>query len=165
MKCFDNLWLAILRRNKVDFLAYLRYVDDSRSFMRGFKKGVRWSKGAFAYDIDWEIEDYRLNLDEDTRNLNILLEAMNSVMSFLKFTGESPADYPDRRLPTLDCSLYVSDGKILHSFFEKSMRADKCLDAKTALSPIVVSSSLRQEIVRRMINMHLDTPLSEQLKF
>ena len=132
MKCFDNIWLSILKRSKVDILAYLRYVDNSRSFMRGFKRGVRWRDGVFVYDIEYEIDDYRQNVDDDTRNMKVLLEAMNSIMPFLKFTGESPADYPDRRLPTLDCSIYVSEGKILHSFFEKSMRADKCLDAKTA---------------------------------
>ena len=32
MKCFDNIWTALLRSNNVDLLAYLRYVDDSRSF-------------------------------------------------------------------------------------------------------------------------------------
>ena len=99
-------------------------------FYERIQEGVRWSNGAFKYDIDWEIEDFRQNLDDDTRNLNILLEAMKSIMSFLKFSGESPADYPDKLLPTLDCSLYVSEGKVLHSFFEKSMRTDRCLDGK-----------------------------------
>ena len=45
MKCLDNIWTALLRSNNVDLLAYLRYVDDSRSFTKGFKKGVRWSNG------------------------------------------------------------------------------------------------------------------------
>ena len=88
---------------------------------------------------------------------------MNSVMKFLNFTGESPHDYIDNRLPTLDCTLYVSDDQILHGFYEKPMRNDKCLDANTALSQNVIKSALRQEIIRRLLNMHLDTPLSEKI--
>ena len=52
MKCYDNIWMAILRSNKIDLLAYLRYVDDSRSFIKGLRKGVRWCGGEFKYDIE-----------------------------------------------------------------------------------------------------------------
>ena len=96
-----------MRSNNVDLLAYLRYVDDSRSFTKGFKKGVRWSNGKFEYNLDWVIEDFEQNIDNDICNKDILLEAMNSVMPFLRFTGESPSDYPDKRLPTLDCSIFI----------------------------------------------------------
>ena len=64
MKCYDNIWMAILRSNKIDLLAYLRYVDDSRSFIRGLRRGVRWCGGKFKYDIEWEIEDFRENLED-----------------------------------------------------------------------------------------------------
>ena len=58
---------------------------------------------------------------------------------------------------------YVSNGKIMHGFFEKPMRTDKCLDANTALSHNVIMSALRQEIIRRLLNMHLETPISEKI--
>ena len=96
--------------------------------------------------------------------MGILLDAMNSVMSFLNFTGESPSDYVDGRLPTLDCTLYVSNEQVYHGFYEKSMRSNKCLDATTALSENVINSSLRQEIIRRLLNMHLETPLAEKIR-
>ena len=41
------------------------------------------------------------------------------------------------------------------------MRTDKCLDANTGLSQQSLRSSLRQEIVRRMLNTDLETPISE----
>ena len=88
---------------------------------------------------------------------------MNSIMEFLTFTGESPSDYTDNRLPTLDCNLFISKGKISHSFYEKPMRADKCLDAKTALSESILRSSLSQDIIRRLMNMDLDLPISEKI--
>ena len=84
-------------------------------------------------------------------------------MDFFNFTGESPSDFQNLRLPTLDCEIFVEKGQILHSFFEKPMRAGKCLDAKTALPEISVKSSLRQEIICRLTNMHLCLPLSEKI--
>ena len=85
-------------------------------------------------------------------------------MCFLKFTGEAPSDYVDNRLPTLDCSIFVSNGKFLHGFYEKPMRTSKCIDADSALPEITLRSSLRQEIIRRMINLHFDLPLEEKLE-
>ena len=43
------------------------------------------------------------------------------------------------------------------------MRSEKCLDADTALSDKVVKSSLRQEIIRRLTNTHLEVPIFEKI--
>ena len=43
------------------------------------------------------------------------------------------------------------------------MRSERCLDANTALSETVIKSSLRQEIIRRLTNTHLDIPLPEKV--
>ena len=101
-------------------------------------------------------------LPDNARNVNILLKAMNSIMDFLNFTEELPSDFPDLIMPTLDYNLFISDGKIADSFIEKPMKSDKCIDAKTALPDIIVKSSLRQEIVHRLIDMHLDLPIFEK---
>ena len=44
------------------------------------------------------------------------------------------------------------------------MRSDKCLDAKTALSASTLKSSLRQEIIRRLTNIHPLVPLNEKIR-
>ena len=95
--------------------------------------------------------------------MRVILDAMNSVMPFLTLTGESPSEFANNRLPTLDCAIFDDNGKVLHSFFEKPMRISKSLDAKSALPEITVTATLRQEIVRRLLNMHLDIPISEKL--
>ena len=163
MKCFDNLWNALLVRNRVIFHLYLRYVDDSRTFLRGLRKGVRWAKNRFVYSKIHELEDIAKNEENDVRNVNLLLQAMNSIMDFLSFTGEAPSEFPKNRLPTLDCSIFTSEGQILHTFYEKPMRSDRCLNAKTALSEISVKSSLRQEIIRRLINTDLRLHIDEKI--
>ena len=43
------------------------------------------------------------------------------------------------------------------------MRSGKCIDAKSALPEITMKSSLRQEIVRRMSNLHLDLHFDEKI--
>ena len=101
MQCFDNLWVELLIDNNVSLLSYMRYVDDSRNFIKGLRKGVRWINNKFFYH-DSETLDIIENIPDDARNTGLLLQAMNSIMSFLNFTGESPSDYADGRLPTLD---------------------------------------------------------------
>ena len=80
----------------------MKYVDDSRNFMRGLRKGVRWVQNRFIFDPNWEKMDQNSNENDESRNLGLILQAMNSVMTFLKFTGEYVGDYDDNRLPTLD---------------------------------------------------------------
>ena len=116
MKCYDNLWVKLLRENNVNLLLYMRYVDDSRNFMRGLRKGVRWVQNRFIFYPNWEKMDQNSNENDESRNLGLILQAMSSVMTFLKFTGECAGDYDDNRLPTLDCALYVHNGKIMHGF-------------------------------------------------
>ena len=131
--------------------------------MRGLRKGVRWTQNRFIFSRKNELEDLAINENDDARNVKLLLQAMNSIMDFLTFTGEAPSDFPENRLPTLDGSLFVSKNQILHTFYEKPMRSDRCLNAKTALSEISLRSSLRQEIIRRLINTHLDMPMHEKI--
>ena len=64
-------------------------------------------------------------------------------MDFLNFTGESPSDFPNNRLPTLDCEIFTKNGLIFHRFFEKTMRSGKCLDATSATPDIMLKSSLK----------------------
>ena len=44
------------------------------------------------------------------------------------------------------------------------MRTGKCLDATSALPEITVKSSLRQEVIRRLINLHPDLPQNEKIE-
>ena len=164
MKAFDNLWESLLVRNKLLFYAYARYVDDSRTFMKGIRKGWRWLNSEFKFDKSWEEKDLADNIPDDARTVALLVQAMNSIMPFLSFTGEAQSDFSDNRLPTLDCSIFANDDAFLFSFYEKPMRSDTSLDAMTALPASTIRSSLRQEIVRRLTNMHLSISSSEKIK-
>ena len=47
---------------------------------------------------------------------------MNFVNQNLKFTTEAPEDFPRNRLPTLDFVIWMVDGILYHSYFEKEMK-------------------------------------------
>ena len=164
MKAFDNLWVNLLLSNNIRLLGYGRYVDDSRVFNNGIQRGWRWVDSHFAFDTKWAEEDDIENLPNDIRTVKLFVQAMNSIMPFLSFTGEAPSEFQNGRLPTLDCDLFVNNGKFCFSFFEKPMRSGKSLDANTALPANTIKSSLRQEIIRRLINMHPSLELSEKIK-
>ena len=86
---------------------YARYVDDSRTFMNGIRKGWRWVEDKFQFNSLWESQDTLENRPDEARTVSIMIDAMNSIMSFLNFTGEAPNDFPDCRLPTLDCNIFL----------------------------------------------------------
>ena len=163
MKAFDNLWVGLLVSNRVKFYGYGRYVDDSRTFLAGIAKGWRWVVDRFEFSKTWESEDLIENAPDDYRNVCLMVQAMNSLMPFLSFTGEAPSDFENGRLPTLDCDLFVQDNLFKFSFFEKPMRSSKSLDANSALPANTIKSSLRQEIVRRLTNIHPSIEFSEKL--
>ena len=77
---------------------------------------------------------------------------MNSIMTFLTFTLEIGEDFGDKKLPTLDVTIWVEQNRILYNFFEKPMSTNLVLHAKTAKSNIVKFSSLTQEVVRRLLH-------------
>ena len=66
------------------------------------------------------------------RTARILVDIMNSMMTFLNFTVEVGDDFLDRKLPTLDVKIWVKDDVIEYEFFEKPMSANTVLHAKTA---------------------------------
>ena len=46
-------------------------------------------------------------------------DVMNDVSTDLEFTTESPEDFKEKKLPTLDFKLWLKEGRILNSYFEK----------------------------------------------
>ena len=80
-----------------------------------------------------------------------LTKAMTSLVSFLCFEGEEAGMYEDDKLPTLDVSIWIENGKFWHQYYEKSMCPNKVLQKDTALSTESIRASLNQEVVRRLL--------------
>ena len=64
----------------------------------------------------------------------ILVDIMNSMMSFLNFTVEVEDVFHDGKLPTLDLKVWIQDGVIEDEFHEKPMSGNTLVHAKGRLS-------------------------------
>ena len=88
------------------------FVDDCRFLTSPLLPGVRWSheEKSFIFKEEWKISE---NLSKQQRTTLELCNAMNSIFSNIKFTVESESDFLNNRLPTLDCELWIENGKYL----------------------------------------------------
>ena len=86
-----------------------------------------------------------------------VLEVLNSIFSFLKFTTELQEDYDDRYMPTLDFKARLKeDKKVTHQFFEKPTTSKYCVMAQSAMGDQAKIDILTQEVNRRLLNTSED---------
>ena len=139
----------------VDLLA--GYVDDGRQVSSVFRRGMRFRResGKFEWDAEAEAEDDKLAETINVRMARICLVAMNSINSDLVFTVEVPEEFPMGRLPTLDFSLWLEDGLINHTYYEKEMKTPFLLMNDSAMGDHQRASILSNELVRRLSNVNL----------
>ena len=101
------------------------------------------------------------NEPDNVRMSKICLPAMNSINEDLKFTTEAPEDFPNKRLPTLDFVLWMIDGILYHSYYEKSMKTQFTVMQRSAMSEHQRMAILSNELVRRLSNIHRDVVCEE----
>ena len=149
----------ILEREKIEVALAAGYIDDIRYLTTIIEKGRRWDEKEkrFVKKGEWEREDEESNQSDNERTSKEIRKVMNSVYQNIQFTSEIPSDFENQRLPTLDFEMWLekegeNKGKILHTFFEKPMSSKYCVMEKGAMPQNTKTSTLSQEIVRRMMN-------------
>ena len=117
------------------------------------------------FDCDEEecvFSETQLRQDEEENELDNIrmkkrcLPAMNSVNKDLRFTTEAPEDFPNKRLPTLEFVLWLIDGIMRHSYFEKVMKTQYTVMQRSAMSEHQRMAILSNELVRRLSTIHRD---------
>ena len=157
MKLWDAAWMESMDNEGVQIDLYVRYVDDSRNMLRPLAPGWRWNDG-FDYKQEWAEEDKANGMNPQVRTTTELTKAMNGLVWFLRLTGEDHTMFEDGKLPTLDTSIWVNaKQEVKYEFYEKPTVPNRVLQRDTALSDTTITSSLTQEVVRRMLNCSLDT--------
>ena len=135
-------------------------MDDLRFYLKPIRKGYSWSDHGWVYDPD--SKDSR---DPLTRTSEELSKSLNDMVDFLKFTTECEKDFSNGFLPTLDTQTKVmDDGQILFKFYSKPMANNITIQWGTALPKNTIFASLRQELVRRMLNSSCDLNMGERLQ-
>ena len=127
MQAWAEAYLEILERSGlvVDMLA--GYVDDVRQVSTVLKDGMRYDREsrAFMYSKEAEEEDIVKRKEGECTNqrmARVCQAAMCDIDEDLEFTVEAPEDFENERLPTLDFSLWLEDGFIIHTYYQKSMK-------------------------------------------
>ena len=115
----------------------------------------------FFYCKEWEIENQNSGLSDQQRTTREFVLAMSSLVSFLTFEGEDHTMFLNSRLPTLDCEIWVDEtsNMVKYSFFEKAMCPNRVVQKSTALSQNCIRASLCQDVVRRLKNCSLISPV------
>jgi len=154
MKVWDMAWCELLNKEKIRTLIYKRYVDDSRNLLLPISEGWRWQDDKFKFNKATYAEDMKTSSYEQDqiRTRQELTKAMNSLVYFLRFTGEDWTMFANGRLPTLDTEVWVENNEVRFAFFEKPTVPNRTLQATTALSKSALYASLTQEVIRRMNN-------------
>ena len=152
------MWAKLIEANNINTSFIGFYVDDGRIIMYSLRPGWRWFNGGLWYREDWEQEEKFLSPTERTKNM--ISRTLGDIVDCLEFTVETPEDYPDNWLPTLDISMHMnSENQLQYRFFEKPTASKVCLQADTALSQNCLVQSLVQDIIRRMLNCSSHTDI------
>ena len=157
------LWKTAMTNNNISTAFNGVCVDDGRIIMYSIRPGWRWTNGELWYSEKWEQEDKFLSPTERTRD--VLIKTVNGIVECLDFTMETPEDFPDNWLPTLDISMQVDkNNQVQYRFFEKPTASKLCLQADTALSQNYLVQSLVQDVMRRMLNCSEHVPIETRME-
>ena len=152
MQNWKREYNKILEKSEIwEILAGI-YVDDGRSMHRKLYFGERFDEALkmFTIDDDLALIDYGTGVDRDELTKIQVQAAMNSVCSELRFTMELCQEFPDNRLPTLSFSLWLGEKGLNHSYFEKSMRNQTLVVARSSMGRQALMSIMSNELVRRL---------------
>ena len=82
-------------------------MDDVRAFQMSLKMGWRWMDGGLCFTESWRLEDEMTGMTSTRRTGQVLVQSMNEVLSFLRFTLDIGDDFEDGKLPSLDRTFWV----------------------------------------------------------
>ena len=158
MCAWDKEWGSRQCRLGLIVQLFCRYIDDIRLYLRPILPGWKWEAGKWLFT---DAPDDSTPAERTVRELN---KCLNDGWDFLTFTMEQEEDFTDGFLPTLDFSTKVlENGYIQYKFFRKEMATNQVLQAGTALSKSCVFSSLRQDLVRRLLNTNISLGIEFRL--
>ena len=79
-----------------------------------------------------------------------MLVSMNSINPDLSFTMELVGDFDNRRMPTLSFSIWPGENRIMHTYFEKSMKNQVLMMERSSIGRQAMMSIMTNELRRRL---------------
>ena len=152
MRMYDCSLMQICREEGLVVDLFCRYVDDCRIILPSLNVGWWWVNHTFVYTDKQADKDRLEGLTDQQRTSRELTKMMSSLCYFLRFTAEESSMFSCNTLPTLDTRIWEEEGMIRYAFYEKPTVGNRVIQKNTALPEQSISSSMIQEVVRRMIN-------------
>ena len=152
MQSWKDNYDKILDRSQIDQLLSGLYVDDGRNLHRKLNFGEYFDhvNQKFAVSEEKKLLDLENRITREEITKKEVLAAMNSINEDLNFTMELCTDFVDGRLPTLSFSIWQGVDRIEHSYFEKAMKNQTLLMARTAMSRHQMINIMSNELIRRL---------------
>ena len=148
---WDQIWAEIQSRMGLKVILFYRYIDDLRLLLYPIKEGWEWINNMWVYKGRSENTAETM----EARTKRVVGDTFNGIWRFLEFTTEGGEDFDSNYLPTLDFETFVTDsGMIKYRDYMKPMSNNRVLQFGTALSKNCIFSSLRQDMIRRLLSIN-----------
>ena len=161
MQDWAKNYKQILENSGIRVMLLAGYVDDGRQLSSCLPMGYRFleQEKTFEFQEQAEQEDKKRKSQGESTNermARILLPAMNSINNNLEFTVETPEEFEQERLPTLDFTLWQEqDGTINHSYYQKQVKTPYVIMARSSMSTQQKIQILSNELTRRIGNINI----------
>ena len=158
MQAWSRGYKSILLRSGLRLTMLAGYVDDGRQSGTTLRRGMHYCKEEkiFVFSQKVKEEDDALDEKSNVRMARVCRDAMNDISTDLEFTTESPEEFAQGRLPTLDFKLWLVNGIIFWSYFEKEMRTPFVIMRRSAMGEQQRMSILSNELIRRLSNVNMN---------
>ena len=168
MQNWASNYQKILDDSGVSTLLLAGYVDDGRQYSTSLPMGSRFNPDTRKFQVRQE------DLEEDTRKRNngestnqrmgrVCLTAMNSINNDLEFTIETPEDFPEEKLPTLDFKLWQEPDQTLnHCYYQKEIKTPYVIMARSGMATQQKLQILANELTRRLSNINKINSIKSQ---
>ena len=163
-----------MEENKVNMFLAKKYVDDVNLLLETLQKGTRWNGDSLEWRREWEEEDIAGGEDDDIRTMREIRKLSNSLLNFIRFKEDVPANHESKKIPVLDLQVWREEEypvknslqshleeetseaglktNLMWEFFEKPMASKFVIMENSALPHRIKMTTLCQEVIRRMRN-------------
>ena len=168
MQNWGSKYRKILENSGLSNFVSGGYVDDGRQVTQTLRKGMRYNhemKTIEMTEAGREEDEMKARWGEPVsrRMATICHPIMNSINPDLVFTTEVAEDFVNGRLPSLDFTMEIVKGEIIHSYYEKWMKSPYQIMEKSAMGEQQRYSILSNELIRRLSNLHQKIEMTEKI--
>ena len=149
---WDKMYLEKARKAGVEIMMYERYVDDSNQVAVVPERGAKYDAARRKVIVDQRSNESEKEEEDDERLARVLRDIANDVMECIKMEADWPTKNPKKKLPILDMEVWMENGTILYSHYEKPMSCKSVIHNKSAHPAICKRGVHTQEILRRIMN-------------